>query len=69
MDTDARIENLEIKLAYQEDTIQALNDIVVKQQTKLAQLEASCDFLVSQLKDLEGISSNGGAPDEKPPHY
>jgi len=67
--SDERIDNLEMKIAYQEDTIQALNDIVVQQQAKLVQLEKSCDFLAEQLKGLMESGEAGQSQDERPPHY
>ncbi|MBV1874161.1 MAG: SlyX family protein [Gammaproteobacteria bacterium] len=66
---DTRLENLETKIAYQEDTIEALNEVVCRQQKKLDELETICKYLLNRAKsshELDGQPSNG---DEKPPHY
>ncbi|MCK4493970.1 MAG: SlyX family protein [Methylococcales bacterium] len=43
--SDARIIELEIKLAYQEDLTQTLNDIVIQQQRQIDRLENSLKML------------------------
>ena len=45
----ARIIELEIKTSYQEDTIQALNDIVAVQQEKMALFEGQLQYLNKQI--------------------
>jgi len=67
---DDRIVELEIKIAYQEDLLQALNNIVGQQQQKIDRLEATCGLLNERIISLstEGGSS-GEAIDEVPPHY
>jgi len=65
---DGRITELEIKVAYQEDLLQALNDVVSDQQRQLIRLEDVCKLLGQRIKNMaepEGI--NQGA--ELPPHY
>ena len=66
-----RITELEIKVAYQEDTIQQLDRVICQQQDQL-------DLLKKQLKQLTESNqdaSDGGekgllsAIDEVPPHY
>ncbi len=66
--SDGRITELEIKMAYQEDLLQALNDVVADQQRQLMRLEATCKVLGQRIKNMsepEGI--NQGV--EHPPHY
>jgi len=69
MNTD-RIIELEIKTAYQEDLLQALNTIVGQQQQQLDRLEATCTFLNERIKSLS-IEGNGehSEKDQIPPHY
>lgn len=66
---DERLEALEIKIAYQEQTIAQLNDVVVTQQRRLDELEASCKALRGELQSL--ADTDGTSPDapEPPPHY
>lgn len=66
---DERIIELEIKAAYQEDLLQALNKIVAGQQQQIDRLEATCSMLNERIKSL---SAEGGAAEnveEVPPHY
>ena len=66
---DERLETLEIKVAYQEQTIAQLNDVIVEQQRRLDELEARYKALLGQ---LEALAPPGGTPPdvpEPPPHY
>jgi SlyX protein len=67
--TEERIIELETKVAYQEDTIQQLNDIVADQQRKLDLVENSLRTLVAKFKDVSEGVSNINPLHEKPPHY
>jgi len=65
-----RIIELEIKAAYQEDLLQALNKIVSEQQQQIQRLEKTCQLLNERIKSLSTESSvNGASIDEVPPHY
>lgn len=66
--TEERMIEIEIKIAYQEDTIQELNDVVCKQQKQIDDLEATCTFLVKRVKILSE-STGDNIANEKPPHY
>lgn len=65
-----RITELEIKIAYQEDTIQQLDSVICQQQEQI-------DLLIKQFKQLtqssqdatEDAKSLFTALDEVPPHY
>lgn len=63
---EQRIAELEMKVAFQEDTIQALNDLVYLQQTHIEKIERMCVELHSQLRHL---GEDKHDPTEKPPHY
>jgi SlyX protein len=65
--SEQRFMELEIKVAYQEDLVQDLNQIVIKQQRQLDDLEAICKMLHERIKSLQ---EQGRATDsEPPPHY
>jgi SlyX protein len=66
---EERIIELETKLAYQEHTIQQLNDIVAEQQRKLDRVESSLKSLVARFRDMSEGVSNINPLHEKPPHY
>jgi SlyX protein len=67
---DDRIIELEIKAAYQEDLLQALNKIVSQQQQQIDRLEVTCRLLNERIKSLSAEDSRGGENvEEVPPHY
>jgi SlyX protein len=67
---DERIIELEIKLAYQEDLLQTLNNIVSEQQQQIQRLEKTCQMLYERMKSLSTeTSGNSLDVDEVPPHY
>ena len=64
-----RIQILEEKFAYQEKTIDALNDVIIDQQAQL-------DLLKEQLRELRELTTAvqqppypSGGDDPPPPHY
>lgn len=66
--SDDRIVELEIKIAYQEDLLQALNAIVGDQQKQISRLEETCKLLSQRMINMaEPETINQGA--EIPPHY
>lgn len=64
-----RIIELEIKTAYQEDLLQALNEIVGRQQQQIDRLEATCRMLNDRIKSLSVEGGGGESIEEVPPHY
>ncbi|MDX8385858.1 MAG: SlyX family protein [Gallionella sp.] len=65
-----RLENIETKIAYQEDMIEELNKTVYQQQQKLERLEATCESLAQHIATLYESASDGSKPEnERPPHY
>ncbi len=71
--TEQRIITIETKIAFQEDIIMQLNDVVCKQQNQIDALERLTQQLLGRVRDLSAASANsdGGlfAADERPPHY
>lgn len=62
----ARIDELEIKAAFQEQLITDLNDELVKHGARLAQLEQQVTRLIENLKNPQEDTEPS---DERPPHY
>ena len=62
---DKRITDIEIKLTYQDDLIQTLNDVVAKLQQQVDGLQQK----VSWLEERPATRSDGTTPNEPPPHY
>ncbi len=67
---DERLNNIETKIAYQEDLLDALNKTLYEQQKKLEQLEARCAALTGSMSSLaQAVHENNAGMDERPPHY
>lgn len=68
MDVDARINELESRLAFQDDTLHALNDALVAQQRLLERLQLQMAALI---KRQEEVGSQFGLVEHEapPPHY
>jgi SlyX protein len=66
-----RLADLESQLAFQEDTIETLNQLLTQQTAQLDELQRKFSVMISrvqQLHDNQGPNSNNPA-DEIPPHY
>jgi len=64
-----RIDDLEAKLAHQDQAILELSDEIYEQQKQITRLEAQGCELVARLESLAGGDGPTDAGDEKPPHY
>jgi SlyX protein len=63
-----RVDTLESRLAFQDDTIQQLNDALIAQQARIDLLEAEMRQLIDEFRG--GMSEAQIKPaDELPPHY
>ncbi len=64
----ARLTELESKLAFAEDLLETLNQTVVRQQGQIDSLQQQLRLLHQQLKDA--VPDDARTPrDEIPPHY
>ena len=62
-----RIDALEVRIAYQDETIETLNQTITAQWTEIDRLTRQIAELKERLQDAE---SNLPAPaNERPPHY
>ena len=67
---EQRIIEIETRLAYQEQTLAELNDVLTDQQAQLTRLEGLNKALEARLTAIaEAMPRDGGVPDERPPHY
>ena len=67
MDTD-RIERIETRVAFQEQSIQELSDTVYRQEKQIAVLEAAVTMLRERVGELADAVPEPNR-DETPPHY
>ena len=67
----ARIDELESRLAFQDDLIESLNDVVTRQDRDLAMLTLRLQELASKINEIGDASAAASpSPDsEVPPHY
>ncbi|AZZ44776.1 hypothetical protein C1896_07520 [Pseudomonadaceae bacterium SI-3] len=68
MDLEQRITDLEARLAFQDDTIQTLNDVLVAQQRTVDRLQAQLGMLARRQEDLQS-RVEGEGDEAPPPHY
>ena len=68
MNLEGRINDLESRLAFQDDTIQSLNDVLVGQQRMVERLQLQMAALLKRQEEMGGQfeTSEEEAP---PPHY
>jgi SlyX protein len=65
-----RLIEIETKIAFQENTIKDLNDVIYEQQKEMDRLGLICEALVKRVKEFSEFIPGTDAPsDEKPPHY
>ncbi|MDD5227700.1 MAG: SlyX family protein [Methylococcales bacterium] len=68
--TENRLIELEIKVAYQDDLLQTLNDIIATQQQKIDRLERAYKTIHERVDSLASKSPEESLPNhELPPHY
>ncbi|MEW5756223.1 MAG: SlyX family protein [Pseudomonadota bacterium] len=64
-----RIIELETRLAFQEDTLQQLNDIVTRQQDQIDLLHRRLLTLTDQMRSLAPSNIAPQSEETPPPHY
>ena len=67
-DIQERLEQLETRLAFQDDTIEQLHQEIAALGTHSARLQAQLSIVMQRLSDLQP-SDMGKQSDEPPPHY
>ena len=70
-DAGPRLDEVESRLAFQDDLIESLNRVVARQDLELADLARRLRALEGRLNDLAETSGadGSGAGHEVPPHY
>ncbi len=61
--------DLQTQVAFQDDTIQALNDALSHQQLELERLMQMVKIINGQVKQLAPEASESSADEPPPPHY
>ncbi|WP_439672227.1 putative coiled-coil protein SlyX (sensitive to lysis X) [Cupriavidus necator] len=66
---DDRINELEIKLAFQEDLLDTLNSTVARQQQRIDLLQEQFRALYQQVRSAATTAAEADPQQEIPPHY
>ncbi|KUI97121.1 SlyX family protein [Vibrio sp. MEBiC08052] len=66
---EARINDLECQLAFQEDTIEALNQALSQQQQTISRMQDQMKFIAGKLKNFSDSSVADPSQETPPPHY
>ena len=66
---EKRIDEVEARLAQQDQSILELSDEVYRQQQQIARLELELHHLALRLKGMASAAPDGEPQDETPPHY
>ena len=70
MSEQSKIDALEMKIAFLEDTLEKLSDEFYQQQTQVAMLKAQQTKLFDQIRTVnEANNTEQIISEEKPPHY
>ncbi len=68
-DAQARIAELETQLAFQDDLLQSLNKVVIRQEEQLGLLALEVKSLREQVLTLAAEPARPNSDEPPPPHY
>ena len=63
------IDDLQMKLAFQEDLLDQLNQVVTNQQQQITNLELALETMKVQVNTMQTGTQEAGQQHELPPHY
>lgn len=66
---EERLTEIESRVAFQDDTIQQLNDVIVRQQHDIEQLTEALQLLKQQMQTLAPSLVVDQSQETPPPHY
>lgn len=69
LDTDERLNELEIKFMEQAETLDSFSQTVYKQQLKIDELEREMKLLTLRLQSLSTSNLRSESEEVPPPHY
>ncbi len=64
-----RLDTLEATVAHQDQTLEELSGVVVRQAAEISDLTEKLNSLRERLSKLEEADGNGGQDEPPPPHY
>jgi SlyX protein len=67
---EERISELEMKMSFQDKTIDELNNVIIKQQQQIDLLQKQFEAVQTRLRETLAATPGSEFPQfEKPPHY
>ena len=66
---DSRLEALESKFAFQDDTIDILNKTIISQEGELKMIRAQLELLIKNLTVISPSVMASQEEENRPPHY
>ena len=64
-----RINDLECQLAFQEQTVESLNEALSQQQLLISKMQDQMKYVVSKVKNIDSSNLADPAQETPPPHY
>jgi SlyX protein len=64
-----RLMELEAKVAFQDETIEILNDEIKVHQQQMAKIKRQTELLAEKLKESQSQPMMSNMPEPPPPHY
>ena len=63
--------DLQTRVAFHEDTLEQLNEVIAKQDADITQLKQQVRLLAKHLEELRSVQGEGDTEitNERPPHY
>ena len=66
---ESRINDLECQLAFQEQTIDSLNDALSQQQLLITKMQDQMKYVVGKVKNMDSSNLADASEETPPPHY
>lgn len=66
---EQRVNDLECQLAFQEQTINELNDALTQQQMLITKMQAQMKYMVGKVKNMDTSNLADASEETPPPHY
>ena len=66
---EKRVNDLECQLAFQEQTIEELNDALSQQQLLITKMQDQMKYVVGKVKNIDGSNLADASEETPPPHY
>ncbi|CAM3782500.1 hypothetical protein VA7868_04409 [Vibrio aerogenes CECT 7868] len=66
---EKRINDLECQIAFQENTIEALNDALSQQQKVITEMQLQMKYVVNKVKTMSEPNLASQSEETPPPHY